>query len=79
MAEPNVMPRPWIWRVIFFPVKVLWALVTWIVNLTGLLLGLILGLALMAVGFLLTSFVVTAFLGVPLFILGFFITLRALY
>ena len=79
MAESKVMPRPWVWRVIFFPVKVLWRFVTWIVGLTGIILGLILGVGLMAVGILLTSFLLTAFVGIPLIILGLFITLRALY
>ena len=65
--------------IVFFPIVWLWRFVTFLANLTGILLGLALGLGLMVIGLALTWTVIGAVLGIPLFILGFMLLLRALY
>jgi len=43
------------------------------------MLCLVLGVALMGAGYILTSTIIGAILGIPLMIIGFFLLLRALY
>ena len=71
--------RPFWARMLLWPIKALWRVITWVANATGILLALLLGLGLMIVGYVLTSTVLGAPVGVPLFILGFLLLIRALY
>ncbi|OGO65122.1 MAG: hypothetical protein A2029_17245 [Chloroflexi bacterium RBG_19FT_COMBO_47_9] len=62
--------RPFAW---------LWNLIAYIVKLTGRMLAVVLGLALMLVGFILTITVVGAIGGIPLFIIGLLLIVRGLW
>ncbi|MBX7258114.1 MAG: hypothetical protein K1Y02_17265 [Candidatus Hydrogenedentes bacterium] len=65
--------------ILLWPIILAWRLVTYIVKLTGILVALVLGVIFMFVGWILISSVIGALIGVPLFILGLLITVRALY
>jgi hypothetical protein len=62
--------RPFVW---------LWNLIAYIVTLTGRLVAVILGLALMLVGVILTITVVGAIVGIPLLIIGVLLVVRGLW
>jgi len=64
---------------LFAPFKLLWDLLAGILNLTGRLVGVILGFVLLIVGVVLTVLVITSFIGIPLIILGGLILIRALF
>jgi len=64
---------------ILWPLKLLWGLVTFIANLTGILIALILGALLMIIGLALIATFAGAIVGIPLFIIGFLLVLRGLY
>lgn len=66
---------PWF----LWPFWALWQLVAWIVNLTGRLLAVILGLVLMIAGILVSLTVVGIIVGVPLFLLGMFLVFRGIF
>jgi hypothetical protein len=73
MIDPKKIPlllRPFIW---------IWNFIAYIVSLTGRLVAVILGLALMIVGALLTITVVGAIVGIPLIIIGILIIVRGLW
>ncbi len=73
MINPKNTPwllRPFIW---------LWNFIAFIVGLTGRLLAVVLGLALMLVGVILTVTVVGAIAGIPLFIIGLLLVVRGLW
>lgn len=65
--------------ILLLPIVWLWRFVTFVANLTGILIALTLGLILMVIGLALTWTVIGAVFGIPLFILGFMLLLRALY
>jgi hypothetical protein len=75
----SLAPRSWAARLVFLPIRLAWALATWVVGLIGILLGLLTGFILMALGVLLCSAIVTAFIGIPMFLVGMLLVLRALY
>jgi hypothetical protein len=80
MSRANTLgPAPWMLRLLLWPLKLAWGIVTRVVDLMGILLGLLVGFLLMAVGLLLCSGIITIFLGLPLLIIGFLLVLRALY
>jgi hypothetical protein len=62
-----------------WPFVALWKLLTGIVELTGRLLAVVLGLVLMIVGVILALTVVGAVVGIPLAILGLLLILRGLF
>lgn len=64
---------------IFWPFAALWGFLAFILKATGRLIGVILGLVLMLLGFLLTMTVIGAFVGIPLMVLGFLLVLRSLF
>ena len=64
---------------IFWPFILSWRLVTWIANLTGIILALILGAVLMIVGWILIGTIIGAVIGIPLFIIGLLLFIRGLY
>ena len=64
---------------LLYPFWLIWRLVIWIIEVTGRLVGAILGLVLMIVGVVLTITVVGAIVGIPLIIFGFMLTIRSLF
>jgi hypothetical protein len=66
---------PWL----LWPFWAIWRLVVIIIELTGRLVGAILGLVLMIAGVLVTLTVVGAIVGIPLIIFGFMLMIRSLF
>ena len=64
---------------IVWPLSIAWRIVTAIANVTGILLALVLGFVLVAVGLLLCSTIMGFIFGVPLVFIGGLLLLRALY
>lgn len=64
---------------LLWPFVFLWRLVAGIVELTGRLLAVLLGLAIMVIGIVLSVTIIGAVLGTPLLILGFMLVLRGLF
>jgi len=64
---------------LFWPIKLLWRLVTFIANLTGILLAILFGLTLMVVGVALAFTLIGAIFGIPVFIFGLLLLIRGLY
>jgi len=62
-----------------WPFVAIWNLVVYIVSLTGRLVAILLGLALMLLGAILTVTIVGAIVGVPLAIIGFLLVVRGLW
>jgi hypothetical protein len=62
-----------------WPFWAIWRLVTFIFELTGRLVAVILGLLLMIAGALVSLTVIGLVLGVPLIIIGFLLVLRGLF
>jgi len=54
-------------------------LISFIFNLTGRLLGVVIGIVLMAIGLILITTVVGAILGIPLLIVGLLLIIRSLF
>ena len=71
----NANSVPWY----LWPFWAVWRFLTWILNLTGRLLIIILGLALIIVGAVLIITVILAPLGIPIVIFGFLLILRGLF
>lgn len=72
MTEARV---PWY----LWPFYAIWRLITWIVRLTGRLIAIILGFALIIIGAVLCITVVLLPLGVPMIVFGFLLTMRGLF
>ncbi|MHB0878024.1 MAG: hypothetical protein ACYC5O_18470 [Anaerolineae bacterium] len=66
---------PWV----FWPFVALWQLVAAIIEATGRLVAMIIGLVLMIVGVILTLTVVGAIVGVPLILFGFMLVIRGMF
>ncbi len=64
---------------LLFPFWMIWRLVIWIIEVTGRLIGAILGLVLLIVGVLLTLTVIGAIIGVPLIIFSIMLIIRSLF
>ncbi|MBC8334284.1 MAG: hypothetical protein ISR59_13690 [Anaerolineales bacterium] len=64
---------------LFWPFVALWRLIAGIVELTGRLVAVILGLVLMIVGVVVSLTVVGAVIGIPLAGVGFLLMLRGLF
>jgi hypothetical protein len=62
-----------------WPFVGLWRFVTWILELTGRLVVIILGIVLMILGAVATLTVLGAIVGIPLIVFGFLLTLRGLF
>ena len=62
-----------------WPFVALWRLLAFILEFTGRVLGVVLGLALIIVGILLSLTVVGAIVGVPLIFLGVLLILRGIF
>lgn len=61
------------------PLWLLWKIATWLVNLIGILLGLVVGGLLMMIGLLLTGSIVGAVVGIPIFLIGLLLVVRAIF
>lgn len=66
---------PWI----LWPFVALWRLVTGILELTGRLLAIVIGIVLIIVGVIASLTVLGAIIGVPLALFGFLLLLRGLF
>lgn len=68
-------------RVAWFllPFVVLWSLLSFILGLTGRIVIITLGLALMIVGGVLTVTILGAPIGIPIIIIGFLLALRGIF
>jgi hypothetical protein len=66
---------PWF----LWPFWAIWRLVIVIIELTGRLVGAVLGLVLMIVGVVVSLTVIGAIVGIPLLIFGFLLILRSLF
>jgi len=64
---------------LLWPFWALWRLVVTIIELTGRLVGAVLGLVLMIVGVILTVTIIGAIVGIPIIIFGFLLILRSLF
>lgn len=65
--------------IILWPLILLWRLVTFIANATGILLALVIGVVLMIVGWVLIGTIIGAIIGIPLFIIGLLLFIRGLW
>lgn len=64
---------------LLWPFYAIWRLVAFILEVTGRLVGVVLGLVLLIVGLLVSLTVIGAVVGVPLIILGMLLILRGLF
>jgi hypothetical protein len=64
---------------ILWPFAAIWRLLTFILEFTGRLVAIILGVVLMIVGVVVSATVVGAIVGVPLVVFGFLLVLRGLF
>lgn len=64
---------------LLWPFWAIWRLVLKVFELTGRLVGAVLGLVLMIAGIVLTLTVVGAIIGIPMIIFGFMLGLRSLF
>jgi hypothetical protein len=62
-----------------WPFWAIWRLLSFIVELTGRLVAVVLGLVLMIVGALVSLTVIGAVIGVPLILIGFLLVLRGFF
>ena len=62
-----------------WPFHAIWRLITWIVRLTGRLLAIILGFALIIIGAVLCITVILLPVGIPMSVFGFLLTMRGLF
>lgn len=78
MANPSQRtqgyPHPALW-----PLIALWKGITLFANLVGIVLSLTLGALFMFIGFFLTTTIVGAVVGVPLFVIGMLLFVRGLW
>lgn len=75
MSENEDKRIPWI----LWPFYAIWRLVTFILNITGRIICVIIGLAVMTAGVAITLSVVGAPLGIPIAAFGFLLLVRALF
>jgi len=62
-----------------WPFHALWRFITWIVRLTGRLIAIILGFALIIIGAVLCITVILLPVGIPMIVFGFLLTMRGLF
>ncbi len=75
MTKRKKRKIPWF----LYPFWLIWRLVIGIINFTGRLIGVILGLVLLIAGVILSLTVIGAIVGIPLIILGFMLIIRSLF
>jgi hypothetical protein len=64
---------------LLWPFWLIWKLVITIIELTGRVVGAIIGLVLMIAGFVVSLTVIGAIVGIPLLIFGFMLLVRSLF
>ena len=64
---------------LLWPFWAIWRLVSGILELTGRLAAVIIGIVFMIVGAVLTALVIPAIIGIPLMIFGFLLTVRGIF
>ena len=64
---------------LLWPFWAIWRLLFFIIELTGRLVGGILGLAFMIVGIVATVTIIGAVIGIPLIVFGFLLMLRSIF
>jgi hypothetical protein len=64
---------------LLWPFVAIWNLIAWIVNLTGRMLAVILGLLFLILGVILIVLVITIPLGIPLALFGLLLMVRGLW
>jgi hypothetical protein len=64
---------------LLWPFVAVWELVVWVVNLTGRLIAMLLGLVFLIAGVILTLTVVGAVIGIPLAAFGILLMVRGLW
>jgi hypothetical protein len=64
---------------LLWPFMAIWRLLTLILEITGRLVAVILGIVLMIVGVVVTATVIGAIVGVPLVVFGFLLVMRGLF
>ena len=75
MTRPTRHRAPWI----LWPLVALWDLLAFILRMTGRVVALVLGVALMVLGIVLTFTVIGAPVGIPVAIVGFLLLVRSLF
>jgi hypothetical protein len=75
MTDEKEKKVPWL----LWPFYAIWRLVALILEFTGRVIGVVLGLVLLIVGLLVSVTVIGAVVGVPLIILGMLLILRGLF
>jgi len=75
MTDSTESQVPWI----LWPFYAVWKLLTFILNVTGRILCVLLGMILMAAGVGLSLSIVGAIIGIPLVSFGFLLVVRALF
>ena len=71
----NHKRTPWI----LWPFVAIWRLLTWILEITGRLVAILLGCVFMIVGVIVSLTIVGAIVGVPIAIFGFLLVMRGLF
>lgn len=79
MAATQTVPGRMFRYALLLPVRVTWRFATVVCNAVGILMCLVLGALFVTLGYFLLSTIIGAIFGLPLFILGMFLLLRALY
>jgi hypothetical protein len=64
---------------ILWPFVALWRLLTWILEITGRLVAIILGCVLLIVGVVVSLTIVGAIVGIPIALFGFLLVMRGLF
>ena len=75
MTRPTRHRAPWI----LWPFAALWDLLAFILQMTGRIVALVLGVGLMVLGIVLTLTVIGAPVGIPVAIVGFLLLVRSLF
>ena len=75
MTDERERKVPWL----LWPFYAIWRLMAFILEMTGRLIGVVLGLVFLIVGLLVSLTVIGAVVGVPLIILGMLLILRGLF
>lgn len=75
MSDSTESQVPWI----LWPFYAVWKILTLILNITGRIICVVLGLALMAAGVAISLSIIGAIIGVPLASFGFLLIIRALF
>jgi hypothetical protein len=75
MSHPHKKHISWFW----LPFVALWKFLALIIEMTGRLVGGILGCVLMLVGFILSLTIVGAIVGIPMLLVGLLLLIRSIF